>query len=74
MSLNANRGYELSRRDDLESFGYILVNLANDNLPWTFLETLNLKKKKYIDEVLKIKSNISLSELCKDYLKNSWNL
>ena len=65
MSLNANRGYELSRRDDLESFGYILVNLANDNLPWIFLETLNLKKKKYIDEVLKIKSNISLSELCK---------
>ena len=40
-SINANVGYEQSRRDDLESFGYILIYLAKKVLPWM---KLNIKK------------------------------
>lgn len=33
-SINAHRGYSLSRRDDLESLGYSMVYMFNGRLPW----------------------------------------
>lgn len=33
-SLNSHLGIELSRRDDIESFGYIMVELCCGELPW----------------------------------------
>jgi casein kinase 1 len=33
-SVNANSGYESSRKDDLISFGYMLIFLVKNKLPW----------------------------------------
>jgi serine/threonine protein kinase len=37
-AINAHRGFELSRRDDIESFGYVMTFLALGSLPWQSLE------------------------------------
>ena len=81
MSCNSNKGYELSRRDDLESLGYMLIHLAKNNLPWLKLDKLKLKSFILNQEVLKMKKSITIQELCKDlpdefaeYLKYSKEL
>ena len=65
-SLNANRGYELSRRDDLESFGYMLVYLAKQYLPWISTEELNIDKNIKVEAIYKLKNSATPETLCKD--------
>jgi casein kinase 1 len=62
-SVNAHKGMELSRRDDLESIGYIVVYLTKGSLPWQGIKENNRSKCRIIGEK---KGSISLEELCGD--------
>ena len=45
MSVGAHHGKSQSRRDDLESLGYMLIYLVNGELPWQTLTSSNIKEK-----------------------------
>ena len=64
MSVNANKGYELSRRDDLESLGYTLIYLAKNHLPWVGTDSLKLDKEIIVQAVYKLKSSATPEQLC----------
>lgn len=63
-SLNAHRGMELSRRDDLEAFGYVLVYFLKGKLPWQGMPS-NTKEEKY-RKIKKSKEDVSAHELCEN--------
>ena len=68
-SYNASRGVEQSRRDDLESIGYMLIFLGTGKLPW---KGINLKAhdrtKKYL-EMLLLKKYTSNEVICNNLPK-----
>ena len=64
MSINSCKGYEFSRRDDLESLGYMLIFLLKNNLPWVYVENKKISSKLRLEKVLSIKSSITPEELC----------
>ena len=61
-SINTHKGIEQSRRDDMESIGYLLVYLMKGKLPWQGIKAKN-KDEKYI-KIKDQKLSISLKELC----------
>ena len=67
MSINAHTGKELSRRDDLESLGYLIVYFMRGMLPWPKkgLDTITMWKRK----ICFMKQNISNEKLCEDCSK-----
>ncbi len=62
-SLNAHLGIAQSRRDDLESLGFLFVYFLKGCLPWQGLKA-DTKKKKY-EKVLKLKIETSIDSLTK---------
>jgi hypothetical protein len=64
-SINALEGYEQSRRDDMESVGYILAYFLRGSLPWQGLK-LKSKENKY-KNILEKKKEISSEELFKGF-------
>jgi serine/threonine protein kinase len=64
MSLNSNKGYELSRRDDLESLGYSIIDLIKNYLPWSSANFSKLGKIYSLLAVLKIKQSTTPEKLC----------
>ena len=64
LSINGNKGYEQSRRDDLESLGYMLIFLATGDIPWLLAEKVNINVVKKYLLVYKIKKMITTEKLC----------
>ena len=64
-SISASKGYEESRRDDLESLGYTIIFLIKKCLPWDKIlfsnETARVKAK----ALYKKKESIQTKDLCK---------
>ena len=63
MSINTHLGFEPSRKDDMESFGYVLIYLMKGKLPWQGLKVKT--KQERSTKVCDIKSSISVEKLCK---------
>ncbi|CAK9094754.1 unnamed protein product [Durusdinium trenchii] len=66
-SLNAHRGFEQSRRDDLEAIGHMLMYFLRSSLPWSGLDA-RTKKEKY-QKIKEKKESTKLSELCEGHPK-----
>lgn len=62
-STNAHRGYEQSRRDDLESLGYTLIYLYAGTLPWVKAGH-NLSRKEASKAIGATKIATGLDQLC----------
>lgn len=62
-SVNAHRGIEQSRRDDLESLGYVMIYFLRGILPWQGLPGVTKKQK--FDRVTERKMLTTIEELCK---------
>lgn len=61
-SIRNHTGSEQSRRDDLESLGYVIIYFLKGKLPWE-----NIKQNKNIERVIQIfnkKKNITCEKLC----------
>eukprot|EP00960_Hanusia_phi_P021448 633851-Hanusia_phi.AAC.2 len=61
-SINSHHGAQLSRRDDMETIGYVLVYLACRGLPWQGVKATNLPEK--YEKIGRIKEQITTAKLC----------
>ena len=64
-SINALSGYEQSRRDDLESIGYIIMYFIRGSLPWQGLK-INKKDDRY-KKICEKKKSTSAKDLCSGF-------
>ena len=73
-----HQGIENSRRDDLESLGYVLIYLLKGKLPW---QDLNVQKNMKAENITRVKMKTQLSQLCQgisgvflEYMRHVKNL
>lgn len=64
-SINTHLGVEQSRRDDLESLGYVLLYFCRGSLPWQGLKA-GTKKLKY-DRIMEKKMTTPTDVLCQGF-------
>lgn len=64
-SINAHLGIEQSRRDDMESLGYVLMYFNRGALPWQGLKAIT-KKQKY-ERISEKKMSTPVEVLCKGF-------
>jgi len=62
LSLNAQRGVEQSRRDDLESLAYVLMHFQRGGLPWESVEAAS--ENEWRRKVSAVKTRTSVEDLC----------
>ncbi|KAJ5904870.1 uncharacterized protein N7473_001786 [Penicillium subrubescens] len=64
-SINTHLGVEQSRRDDMESLGYVMLYLCRGSLPWQGLMAAT-KKQKY-DRIMQKKITTPTEVLCRGF-------
>uniref|UniRef100_G3VDE6 non-specific serine/threonine protein kinase n=1 Tax=Sarcophilus harrisii TaxID=9305 RepID=G3VDE6_SARHA len=64
-SINAHLGIEQSRRDDMESLGYVLMYFNKSSLPWQGLKAAT-KKQKY-EKISEKKMSTPVEVLCQGF-------
>ena len=64
-SVGALRGVEQSRRDDLESLGFVWMYLLKGTLPWMGLNGRDQKQK--YDRICDVKAKTSFEDLCRGF-------
>jgi hypothetical protein len=62
--LNSHFGYELSRRDDLQSLGYLMIYCLKGRLPWQ--NTFAKNKEEKLSKILTKKLQTSIKKLTAD--------
>ena len=63
-SYNATRGVEHSRRDDLESIGYMLVFLSGQKLPWQHYDIKGNYARTNYNKILELKKSTKPETIC----------
>ena len=66
-SINAHKGLEQSRRDDLEAISYVFMYFITGKLPWQGLQA-TAKKAKF-ERIAEMKMKFTPEQLCKNYPK-----
>ena len=66
-SINALKGCEQGRRDDMESLGYVLMYFLRGNLPWQGLKLY--KGEDRYKKIFETKKETSVEELCAGFPK-----
>ncbi|KAJ5900269.1 serine/threonine protein kinase [Penicillium subrubescens] len=66
-SINSHLGVEQSRRDDMESLGYVMLYFCRGYLPWQGLNAAT-KKQKY-DRIMEKKMSTPTEVLCRGFPK-----
>jgi serine/threonine protein kinase len=64
-SLNAHKGIEQSRRDDLEASGYMLMYFLRGAMPWSGLAARTKQEK--FQRIADVKEQTPLDSLCEGY-------
>ncbi|DAA12862.1 casein kinase I isoform X1 [Bos indicus] len=64
-SISAHLGIEQSRRDDMESIGYVLMYFNRGSLPWQGLKAATLKQK--CEKISEMKMTTPVDVLCKGF-------
>jgi casein kinase 1 len=62
VSLNVHHGIEQSRRDDLESLGYVLMHFLRGTLPWQGMKGATKKEK--LERIKASKLSTEVEDLC----------
>mmetsp|Transcript_48456 Transcript_48456/g.156500 ORF Transcript_48456/g.156500 Transcript_48456/m.156500 type:complete len:350 (-) Transcript_48456:504-1553(-) len=65
MSINTHAGVEQSRRDDLESLGYVLLYFLRGSLPWQDDGQQDVAKRRKDHVVMNKKLCVPIQDLCK---------